>query len=375
MFIVTNREVDERRTDVTAFGEVANRHGPNELRMAEAQRIGGKWKITILPDQISAAMATDAELPHTVDANGNAVDEKGDPIFASRYVARKLLARVNPRMVGDRRSKGRGLLFYVHGFNNNVKDVLDRAARLSSTYGVEVLSFSWPANGGGFKGVASYKSDKRDAQASVGALDRCLAKLSDYLQSAHQEHVAKVEKRASELHGDNAEKWDQFFTRQAEQWCDFPVTMMLHSMGNYLYKHLLMSSAYRGNVLIFDNIVMAAADANNEAHREWVDRIPVRRRLFITINENDGALRASRMKMGEEQKARLGHWPFDLESQRAVYVDFTHAKAIGDSHAYFESSPVTKNQKVYRFFQQAFDGDAAEEGLIYDAARNLYRVK
>ncbi len=375
MFIVTNREVNESRSDVSAFGEVANRRGPNELRMAEAHRVGGKWKINILPDQISADMAASAELPHTVDAMGNAVGDKGEPIFASRYVARKLLARVNPRMVGDRRSKGRGLLFFVHGFNNNVKDVLDRAARLSNTYGVEVLAFSWPANGGGFKGVASYKSDKRDAQASVGALDRCLAKLSDYLQAAHQEHVSKVEKRANELYGDNAEKWDQFFTRQSEQWCDFPVTMMLHSMGNYLYKHLLMSSAYRGNVLIFDNVIMAAADTNNEDHRQWVDRIPVRRRLYVTINENDGALRASRMKMGEEQKARLGHWPFDLDSQRAVYVDFTHANGIGDSHAYFEGTAVTKNQRVRRFFQQALEGEAAEERLEFDAARNLYRVK
>ena len=85
----------------------------------------------------------------------------------------------------------------------------------------------------------------------------------------------------------------------------------------------------------------------------------VRGRIFITINEQDGALLASRMKMGEEQKVRLGHYPYLLTSQRAVYVDFTKEAHVGDSHAYFEGAVLT-NERIRRFFDEAFNGAAAE---------------
>ena len=48
MFIVTNREVDETSTDpATAFGSRPNPKGPNELRMAWAERVGRKWQLQV----------------------------------------------------------------------------------------------------------------------------------------------------------------------------------------------------------------------------------------------------------------------------------------------------------------------------------------
>ena len=71
---------------------------------------------------------------------------------------------------------------------------------------------------------------------------------------------------------------------------------------------MLGSSVYLGTRLLFDNVILAAADTNNERHADWVDKIRCRKRVFITINENDGALLASRIKSGPEQLARLGHY-------------------------------------------------------------------
>ena len=51
---------------------------------------------------------------------------------------------------------------------------------------VEVVSFSWPANGGGAWGVASYKSDKRDALNSTGALDRCIQRIGHFIHPSVQ---------------------------------------------------------------------------------------------------------------------------------------------------------------------------------------------
>jgi len=370
MFIVTNREVNEKATVIDeAFGSTPSSKGPNELRIAEVTRSGKSWRVQVLPDQITPAMAKEVGLKPAVDPRTG----KPLPIFASRYVVRKLLARVNPKMVGGR-GRGRNLVFFIHGFNNDVAAVLDRAEDFANNFGVEVVPFTWPANGGGVHGVASYKSDQRDALASVGSLDRCLGKIHQYLQEIHEEHVRKVEAEANQRFPDDAEKWQQFFTKASERWCPFSVNMVLHSMGNYLYKHLFTSSNYRGDLLIFDNVVMVAADTNNENHAEWVDRVQCRNRIFITINENDSALAASRMKMGEDQKARLGHYPHALVSRRAVYMNFTDEPNVGDSHAYFEGRPLN-NLRVRKFFEDAFNGARAEQGLQYDIARNTYRFR
>ncbi|VAX35337.1 hypothetical protein MNBD_UNCLBAC01-619 [hydrothermal vent metagenome] len=50
---------------------------------------------------------------------------------------------------------------------------------------------------------------------------------------------------------------------------------------------------------------------------------------------NDYALQASRLKSGEKQLARLGHYTQNLYSKNAVYLDFTDARNVGNSHAYF----------------------------------------
>ncbi len=371
MFIITNREVDESRNDVHAFGPKPNALGPNELRMAEAVRKQGKWYITILPDQITKAMADEAGLVPELDTSTG----EAKPIYASRYIARRLLANVNPAALGKKNVTGRNFVFFVHGFNNDVEAVLDRAEVFSKLYDVEVLAFTWPANGGGVEGVASYKSDKRDAQASVVALDRCLAKIDGYLQDIHAEHVKNVEAEADRRFPDDAEKWDRCFASSADKWCPFSVNLVLHTMGNCLYKHLFSSSVYRNNLLIFDNVLLASADTNNEGHAVWVDRIQCRNRIYVTINEKDSALNASRLKLGEEQKARLGHYPFNLNAKHAIYVNFTGESYVGSSHAYFEGTAVTKNAKIKRFFTEVLNGENAESRLDYDMAWNLYRFR
>lgn len=358
MFIVTNREVNEAKHEVTeAFGEKPMA-GANSLRLAEASRKGKKWHIDILPDTLTPELASkvnlDAEQKH----------------FASAYVARKLLSLCSG---GGDASKGKNLLLYVHGFNNDMNDILERAEQLEKNYGVEVLCFSWPANGGGLQGVLSYKSDKRDALVSLGALDRVFEKMSDFLAEFNQQYVAELEAKAEAKFGGNSEAWDRYFAKEVNKKCPFTVNLMLHSMGNYLFKHLLGSSTYTANRLLFDNVVMVAADANNQGHAQWVDKIQFRNRLYITINENDMALRASRLKMGEQQHARLGHYLRRLDAQNAIYVDVTHMAHIGDSHAYFEGDAL-ENAKVRTFFNKVLNGESGERTAKFDVARNVYRL-
>ena len=75
---------------------------------------------------------------------------------------------------------------------------------------------------------------------------------------------------------------------------------------------------------------------------------------------------------GFQQRARLGHYPFDLNSKYAAYVQFTDATHVGSSHSYFEGKPL-QNTKVKRFFKNVLNGDRADS-KGYDAASNTYRI-
>lgn len=352
MYLVTNRELEEKKSGLKQLGDRPSRQGPNELRLVEATKTQGKWKVAILPDMLTPAMKREVGI----------TDPK--PVPASRYVAQKVL--------GSLQRRKRDFLFFVHGYNNDLQEVVERALGFERTYNVEVMAFSWPANGGGLRGVASYLSDKRDALASVAALGRCFDKLYGYLTAFNQARQDKIVQQADARFANNASLRDEYITKQSLKGCPFTVNLVLHSMGNYLFKHVLKSSVHQGGrKLLFDNVVLAAADTNNEGHAEWIAQINCRKRIYITINENDSALMASRMKAGSLQKARLGHYLFNLDSDKATYVNFTDAKKVKRSHAYFENGPI-RNPAVRKFFHKAFHGLSAEEDLDYDAARRLY---
>ena len=76
------------------------------------------------------------------------------------------------------------------------------------------------------------------------------------------------------------------------------------------------SSWRAGLAALLVSVVGAAAYHNSFAVPLQFDDL-----LHITINEDDHALRVSRMKPGEQQLARLGHYVRGLDSRQAVYVD------------------------------------------------------
>jgi hypothetical protein len=145
-------------------------------------------------------------------------------------------------------------------------------------------------------------------------------------------------------------------------------------MGNYVLKYALRPSSSDAAKLIFDNISLVAADTNNEAHEVWAERLQVRNRLFVFINENDFALDWSRRKPGDEQGVRLGHYLRNLVARNVRYIDVTHADGVGNAHGYFVGRPVTQNATLKAVFTDAFEGGRAEERLDYAADLNAYRL-
>tara|TARA_R110002096_G_scaffold41901_7_gene112999 strand:- start:369 stop:1454 length:1086 start_codon:yes stop_codon:yes gene_type:complete len=361
MYFITNRQFNSSKHGYDKFTKHPNAKGPNELQAIEITGVI-KPKFRLLKDQLSVAEVKRLKNKFNLDIDENA------PHYASLSVACNIFEQAQKNQ--------KNVLLYVHGYNNDIKDVYSTAREIERLYDVIVVTFTWPANGGGaLSGTLSYLADKRDARASQDALNRCIDLVGKYHALLTMSARNTLEARASKKFPDNPTRQREYLSELIKKYCDLSVSLLCHSMGNYVFKHALSSSLSESRKLIFDNIILAAADANNESHRLWVEKLQVRNSIYITINENDYALSWSRRKPGEQQKARLGHYLKKLDANNATYVDFTREKSVNTSHSYFDSKTAGHNKGVMRFFKKVFSGDDVTPYLEYTPHNNTYRPK
>lgn len=94
------------------------------------------------------------------------------------------------------------------------------------------------------------------------------------------------------------------------------------------------------------------------------------------INQDDDALRLSAVKIGDQQKPRLGNTIASQNAAGAVYIDTTGY--VGDRHSYFDEADLDKDsgdaRELTRFFKGALNGDIVEEGMPYKPATNTYQL-
>ena len=328
IYIASNRELNENSP--LGFGYKPNGKGIEELRIATAKKVRGIWQVN--PHKEASSMDVDTSMERK-------------PSF-------KLFRKLQKSMMDN----DRNCVFLIHGYNVNFVSALETAKRVKDLYNVEVILFSWPSLGAGegekhlgkeFVGTINYKRDKRTAIRSVPALDKVFFALGSYFDYTQKQGIA----------------------------CGQSFNLLAHSMGNYLLKHLMNSSVYSGDTLLFDNVVLCAADVNNQDHEKFVAKIPHRRRVYVTINENDFALKWSRRKLGEQQKARLGHYTRNLNSNIAVYLDFTGANHVRKSHGYFSDEAAENNEQIHSLFNELFNGERGERLLVgYDPDKRIYSV-
>jgi esterase/lipase superfamily enzyme len=254
MFVVTNRKVNTRKEGLDLFGDTPNTVGPNELRLVKVTKQGSHYTTELLADRLTQAEVRELKRRHALD-----IDERAD-WFASLRVACDLMEQAA-------REK-RHLLVYVHGYNNDMKDVLGTAETLEALYNVIVLPFSWPANGGGaVRGTAAYLDDKQDARVSMDALNRFFEKVQLYHEKLTEARRDAFWQQAMAEDGGrgNREAVQARFTQLLAEDCKVTLNLMCHSMGNYVLKYALQPSAAAAARLIFDNVSLVAADANNAA--------------------------------------------------------------------------------------------------------------
>jgi len=360
MFLITNRKLTNAR-DLSCFGKTPNLKGPNELRLVEVHQDKNVWSVKPIDDKMPLQSVKQLKNKYHLDINEN------EKWFGSLKVACELYQKAS--------NEKKSILFFVHGYNNDVEDVLEAAKAIEDLYDLIVVPFTWPANGGGvISGTASYLSDKSDALVSAGALNRTVNMIQKYHSIMTRSLQLKHQKTATNKHPQNPNAAAMLYTRLIESDCNVTINLLCHSMGNYLLKHTLTTSENATSNLVFDNICLVAADANNEDHKKWVGKLDVRKRVYVVINEDDAALRASRIKPGVQQKARLGAYLKKLNSDNATYIDLSNVKEVGLGHTYFKGDAVKENLVLKNLFTAMFTGKTIESLLTYQVDKNTFEL-
>ena len=362
MYVVTNRHLTKETGDLRIFSKEPNQKGPNELRLVKVTKSGNKYK---------AVAAKEAAIPQrkkTAIAKLYNIDSADSALnHPSLYVAHEVFSEAV-------KSK-RHVLVYVHGYNNDMEDVIKTANKLEGLYKVRVVPFSWPANGGGpVSGMASYKRDKRDARVSTDAFDRFLEKMQDYHKLFIAAQKGRLLEAAKKAHPDNHAEARAEFSKRLAQTCKVSINLLCHSMGNYVLKYATKPSGAMMRKLVFDNVCMVAADTNSQNHKEWVGTMESRSGIYVVINEDDSALGWSRRKPGDEQLARLGHYLKGLDSVNATYLNVT-SRNVGDDHSYFKDKPVKGDRKLEAMFAALFEGRRPETKMPFQSDINAYTLR
>ena len=291
MLVITNRNIVTQNFsngvgDHRAFGDKANSKGPNEVRFAHADKINGKWQVRLV-----------AEPPGLTRSNLPSLQE-----FNSLRV--NLIA------------KKRNCVFFVHGFNQSFEKNLEKSLAMERKHNVEVVAFSWPSNPGGSK-LDEYRHARRNALASIGALDSTLERLALYIRGP--------------------------FDRDRLRRCNVKFSFMAFSLGNLLLQNYISGMLYDSETRIFDNVILCQADVDSAAHEKWVDLIQAGQRVYVTINEYDWVLKWAEIA---SRRDRLGRTAQNLVSDRASYFDFSRGLKVRNTHEFFSHRYKSRDKEL-----------------------------
>ncbi|WP_264324102.1 alpha/beta hydrolase [Romeriopsis navalis] len=295
------------------FGERSNANGPDEVRLATAEydSAQSQWQVDLLAE------------PETLTADN----------LPSRQLFKSVIAGIKQGQYSS------DWVFYIHGFNQSFKDSLEASWRISQRYNVDVIVFSWASNPGGW-GPSEYNRARQAARSSANALDHALQKMGSYLIDRPQAEIGQ---------------------------CNVRLNLLIHSLGNYLVENFVRDPIFSGETRIFDNVIFHQADVDHKHHDMWIDRVEYGRRIYVTINENDGALKVSDIS----NPSRLGSTALGTAAT-PVYVDFTNADNVDRDHDFCIGDH--GNPAIYRFFQQVLTshrGELASE-FTYDSRTNTF---
>lgn len=333
VYFATNRNLTGSAEE-PHFGDTFNADGPHAVRFGWAEVSGAKLeevKIKVCKEVLQTASAD-------------------DQVFGSR----ELFTQVMHKMA----KYSRDTLIYIHGFGFSFEDAIRRSAALKLKYSagnpINVFAFSWPGDGKMIPFI-SYYSDRSDARNSGMAMARTFLFLKDFLGRM----------RLS----------DQAF-------CDQRLHVLAHSMGNYALRHGLQGirSELSDKIpRIFDNIILAAADEDDDAFEfdhKFRKLSMLARRVHIYFSPHDRALLISdKTKRNPDRLGSDGPRLIDDLPRKVVLIDcrqVDHAEGDLQIHQYYRLK-----REVVEDISEVLAGTAPEDidHREHNTATRTYRIR
>ncbi len=254
---------------------------------------------------------------------------------SARFFAELYLAMVKEK--GD-------VLFFIHGFCNDLPDTLEAVCQLEKNYIQtprnssikHIVVFSWPA----MSRMLKYRDDAKDAELSGYTLARCYLMLIDFFRA--------------------------IFLKEKLAPCQNNIHLLAHSMGNRVLENMMLE-LYRqkGDNLtaLFKEVVLAAADVDwqiFESPRAFSNLTNICQRVTVYYNQDDKALFLS--ETTKNSYNRLGKYGFRGNVPAHVYsVDCTSVSIDGGladkiaEHSYYLGTKVVVNDILAVFQGQRIE--------------------
>lgn len=202
----------------------------------------------------------------------------------------------------DKKPKGKREIFlFIHGYNNNFADSTFRAAQFAYDYSLDAVTvhYSWPSGGS----LPLYVYDRDSADFARDGLADLLTLLSE---------------------------------TEANQ-----ITVVAHSMGNYVTMEALRSLALQGKRRPIDRIsslLMAAPDIDVDVfERQLKDIKKLPTPTAVLVSRKDKALAVSSRLTGGHARVGDGSSIKLLQSNGIAVLDLSNVD--GGAHSVFASSP------------------------------------
>jgi hypothetical protein len=211
--------------------------------------------------------------------------------------------------------KNRDFLVFVDGFGKSFNQILERGFELTRRFDINMVIFDWP-------------TDIQSLKETINASDEVAA------------NFVIAMNKLNALHENNYQSSS--------------VSAIFHSMGNYIIKnitnrHLLKYMPKN----LFSNIILNAAAVKQENHANWVEKLTIQKRIYITFNNEDKTLKGAKLLRFANQ---LGLGYKGRKAVNAQYVNFS--KVASTEHNLFlgKTASEKNNRYIYSFYDQAVHG-------------------
>lgn len=212
-------------------------------------------------------------------------------------------------------------VLFVEGFGRVFTTALDRATKLSRTYYNQVIMFDWPTYRPQLKASKNYKLTRSESEKISQPFAAFLDSLNNY-KVTHKSAFKSL-------------------------------TGILHSMGNLLMMHAVKKSHLKTKDTLFNALILNAACVPQKKHAEWVEKLNVQKRLYITRNNHDKVLNGAKLISGF--KRMMGERPRKPYAKNALYLDFS--RVLDTEHNYFLYRHVLAEHPYCKdLYQQLFNG-------------------